>query len=28
VTAVRTADIDVNLDFLFATCTLIGADHS
>jgi hypothetical protein len=27
VTAVRAADIDVDLDFLFAPGTLIGADH-
>jgi hypothetical protein len=27
VPAVRAADVDVDLNFLFAPCTLIGADH-
>jgi hypothetical protein len=27
VTAVRAADVDVNLDFLFTPGTLIGTDH-
>ena len=28
VTAIRAPDVDIDLDFLFAPCTLVGADHT